>query len=115
MQNVAPVGLFIVTATFHGALAVTALLRMKVRPVRDAKGRVRFRAMNAEKGVTPGSVDLDPRSEETQENLPRSPATSRPHEAEILTPDLVSPSVIVEDKPKTTGAATEKTDKNVQE
>src|SRR3569833_1721014 len=27
-----PVGLFIITATFHGALAVTAFLRMKVRP-----------------------------------------------------------------------------------
>jgi MFS family permease len=106
MQNVAPVGLFIVTATFHGALAVTAFLRMKVRPVRDAKGRVRFRAMNAEKGVTPGSVDLDPRSEESQENLPRSAATSRPHEAEILVPDPLNPSVIVEDVPKTTAADT---------
>jgi hypothetical protein len=135
MQNVAPVGLFIVTATFHGALAVTAFLRMKVRPVRDAKGRVRFRAMNAEKGVTPGSVDLDPRSEESQENLPRSAATSRPHEAEILVPDPLNPSVIVEDVPKTTpvettapameeapatetakpAAKTKKTDTNVQE
>ena len=55
-----------------------------------------------------------------QENLPRSAATSKPHEAEILTPDLVNPTVVVEDQPKTTapkttGAATEKTDKNVQE
>ena len=66
-----PVGLFIVTATFHGALAVTAFLRMKVRPVR-IDGRVRFRAMNAEKGVSPGTVALDPRSDETQEDLPRS-------------------------------------------
>lgn len=64
-----PVGLFIVTATFHGALAVTALLRMKIRPVRDARGRVRFRAMSSEKGVSPGTVALDPRAEETQENL----------------------------------------------
>jgi len=136
MQNVAPVGLFIVTATFHGALAVTAFLRMKVRPVRDAKGRVRFRAMNAEKGVTPGSVDLDPRSEETQEDLPRSAATSRSHEADILVPDPLNPTVLVQDVPKTTPAETaasepvveaptaeapkpagktRKTDKNVQE
>ncbi len=49
------------TATFHGALALTAFLRMKVRPVR-IDGRIRFRAMNSEKGVTPGSVELDPRS-----------------------------------------------------
>jgi hypothetical protein len=42
-----------------------------VRPVRDEKGRVRFRAMNAEKGVSPGTLELDPRSEEDQENIPR--------------------------------------------
>lgn len=101
MQNVAPVGLFIVTATFHGALAVTAFLRMKVRPVRDAKGRVRFRAMNAEKGVSPGTVELDPRAEESQENLPRSAATSRPHEADILVPEPLNPTVLVQDRPKT--------------
>jgi len=101
MEHVAPVGLFIVTATFHGALAVTAFVRMKVRPVRDATGRVRFRAMNAEKGVSPGTVELDPRAEESQEDLPRSAATSRPHEAEILTPDLVNPTVLVQDDPKT--------------
>src|SRR5205085_6386993 len=64
-----PVGLFIVTATFHGALALTAFLRMKVRPVR-IDGRIRFRAMNAEKGISPGTVQLDPRSGETaQEDL----------------------------------------------
>ncbi|MEQ1900925.1 MAG: MFS transporter [Devosia sp.] len=73
MNLYAPVGLFLVTATFHGALALTAFLRMKVRPVR-IDGRIRFRAMNAEKGVSPGTVALDPRSEETQEDLPRGPA-----------------------------------------
>lgn len=88
MNTLAPVGLFIVTATFHGALAVTAFLRMKVRPVRDEKGRVRFRAMNAEKGVSPGTVDLDPRSEERQQDLPRTP--SRPA-AEPTPPDADGP------------------------
>ena len=73
MKVVAPVGLFIVTGTFHGALAVTAFLRMRVRPVRDSKGRVRFRALNAEKPISPGTVTLDPRMEETQENLPQPP------------------------------------------
>jgi MFS family permease len=71
MSTLAPVGLFIVTATFHGALAVTAFLRMKVRPVRDPSGRVRFRILNAERGVSPGTVELDPRADETQEDLPR--------------------------------------------
>jgi MFS family permease len=100
MQLVAPVGLFIVTATFHGALAVTAFLRMKVRPVRDSAGRVRFRAMNAEKGVSPGTVELDPRADETQENLPRTGSPGRPPEAEIIVPDPLNPNLIVESEPK---------------
>lgn len=104
MNAISPVALFIVTATFHGALAVTAFLRMKIRPVRDATGRVRFRAMSAEKGVSPGTVTLDPRADETQENLPRqaprpSPA-AQPGEAEILVPDPIEPIVIVERHPK---------------
>ncbi|MEO7223536.1 MAG: MFS transporter [Devosia sp.] len=91
MNLYAPVGLFIVTATFHGALALTAFLRMKVRPVR-IDGRIRFRAMNSEKGVTPGSVELDPRSDETQEVVERAtPTDSLKPEAEIITPDIVEP------------------------
>ena len=106
-----PVGLFIVTGTFHGALAVTAFLRMRIRPVRDEKGRVRFRVLNSEKGVSPGTVALDPRSEESQEDLPHAPPlnahlkpgpvtpTSAPvSEVEILEPDVVEPVVIVEKK-----------------
>ena len=100
MNLYAPVGLFIVTATFHGALALTAFLRMKVRPVR-IDGRIRFRAMSAEKGVTPGSVELDPRSDETQEVVARTPAPdSLKPEAEIITPDVVEPVSIVETAPK---------------
>ena len=76
MQALRPVDLFIVTATFHGALAVTAFLRMKIRPVRDATGRVRFRAIAVEKGVTPGTVTLDPRADETQETLQRTTAAA---------------------------------------
>jgi MFS family permease len=96
-----PVGLFIVTATFHGALALTAFLRMKVRPVRIG-GRIRFRAMSSDKGVTPGSVELDPRSDETQDALERvSPAPdSLTPEAEIITPDIVEPVSVVETTPK---------------
>ena len=100
MNLYAPVGLFIVTATFHGALALTAFLRMRVRPVR-IDGRIRFRAMSSDKGVTPGSVELDPRSDETQEVMERAAATDslRP-EAEIITPDVVEPVVVVESVPK---------------
>jgi MFS family permease len=116
MNLYAPVGLFIVTATFHGALALTAFLRMKVRPVRVG-GRIRFRAMNAEKGVTPGTVELDPRSDETQEVVERAPVTDRlKPEAEIITPDVVEPVVVVEAAPKPAEAPPEPEKKNdVQE
>lgn len=100
MDALRPVDLFIVTATFHGGLAVTAFLRMKIRPVRDDAGRVRFRALNVEKGITPGSVALDPRADETQETMPpprppapaAAPAASAPAaEAEVIVPEPVPP------------------------
>lgn len=103
MNAISPAGLFIVTATFHGALAVTAFLRMKIRPVRDASGRVRFRILAAEKGVSPGTVALDPRAEESQENIPqapRPPAERPAREAEIIVPDVIEPVAVVEDAPK---------------
>jgi MFS family permease len=110
-----PVGLFIVTATFHGALAVTAFLRMKVRPVR-IDGRIRFRAMNAEKGVSPGTVALDPRSGETQDDLPRT-GTSDSLVAETVVTTVEPPSVTIIE-PEVTQPddeqAAAKEDKNVQ-
>jgi MFS family permease len=103
MNATGPVGLFIVTATFHGALAVTAFLRMKIRPVREG-GRVRFRIMNAEKGISPGTVPLDPRSDSGQESPPRAApapaAPAAPREAEIVVPDTIVPDVVVPEGPK---------------
>jgi MFS family permease len=117
MSLYAPVGLFIVTATFHGALALTAFLRMRVRPVR-IDGRIRFRAMNSENSVSPGTVELDPRSDETQEVVERAspaPASLKP-EAEIITPDVVEPVTVVETETKPTAASPEPEKKNdVQE
>ncbi|MGB3026116.1 MFS transporter [Paradevosia shaoguanensis] len=77
MSNFGPVGLFIVTATFHAALAVVAFLRMKIRPVRDASGRMRFRPIEATK-ATPETVVLDPRSdpEEAEREKRASTATA---------------------------------------
>ncbi|MEO5807143.1 MFS transporter [Devosia sp.] len=69
-----PVGLFIVTAAFHGALAVTAYLRMRVRKSVDVAGRARFRPMGNDKQVTPESVALDPRAD--SDDIPsRDPAS----------------------------------------
>ncbi len=103
MNAVGPVALFIVTGTFHGALAVTAFLRMKIRPVREG-GRVRFRVMNAEKGVSPGTVTLDPRADDKTEQMARtapSPAAPvSPRQAEILVPDPIVPDVIAPDVSK---------------
>jgi len=88
-----PVGLFIITATFHGALAVTAFLRMKVRPVR-IDGRIRFRAMNTERGISPGTVALDPRSDDSQENLPRT-ARADSLTAEAIVTTVEPPAVTI--------------------
>ena len=108
-----PVGLFIVTATFHGALAVTAFLRMKVRPVR-VDGRIRFRAMNSEKGVSPGTVALDPRSgEDAQENLPRT-APNDSLVAETMMTTVEPPSVTVLESVNEANEPDAKEDKHVQ-
>jgi MFS family permease len=63
MNNFKPVGMFIVTATFHGALAVSTLTRLRVRPNRRSL-RGRFRPIWADKGQTPEAVALDPRSDD---------------------------------------------------
>jgi MFS family permease len=72
-----PVGLFVVTATFHGALAISAFLRMRMRQPREASTREPFRPMAADKAATPESVVLDPRADEE----PR-PLAVRPEEEE---------------------------------
>jgi MFS family permease len=65
-----PVGLFVVTASFHGALAITAYLRMRTRPGREARERTPFMPLQSDKAATPETVALDPRADDIQENLP---------------------------------------------
>ncbi|WP_375449731.1 MFS transporter [uncultured Devosia sp.] len=74
MSNFAPVGLFIVTAAFHGALAVTAALRMRVRNAPVTADRAPFQPMGNDKQVTPESVALDPRAD--SDDLPLNDADS---------------------------------------
>ena len=57
-----PVGLFLVTASFHGALAGAAYLRMRMRKSVDAAERAPFQAMS-DKQVTPETFALDPRAD----------------------------------------------------
>ncbi|WP_224701502.1 MFS transporter [Devosia aquimaris] len=63
MSAWSPVGLFIVTASFHGALAITAFLRMRVRKSIDAADRTPFQPMGNDRQVTPESIELDPRAD----------------------------------------------------
>lgn len=63
MSAWSPVGLFIVTAAFHGALAITAFLRMRVRKGIDAADRAPFQPMGNDRQVTPETIELDPRAD----------------------------------------------------
>jgi MFS family permease len=63
-----PVGLFVVTATFHGALAIAAYLRMRVRASVDAADRAPFQPMS-DRIATPESVVLDPRTDNDAEDI----------------------------------------------
>jgi len=63
MTNIKPVAMFIVTATFHGALAISTFLRMRARPTRRTL-RGRFRPIFGDKSQTPETVALDPRADD---------------------------------------------------
>lgn len=65
MNDIKPVAMFIVTAAFHGALAISTLLRLWARPTRRLM-RGRFRPIWSDKGQTPETVTLDPRADEAQ-------------------------------------------------
>jgi MFS family permease len=64
-----PVGLFVVTATFHGALAGTAYLRMRVRKGLDAAYRAPFQPVS-DKLSTPETLALDPRGDSDADDIP---------------------------------------------
>lgn len=84
MNLLDPVALFMVTASFHAALAVTALLRMRIRPVRGGRFRVRFRMTAPDKMSTPGTVALDPRAEQPA----AAPAAPAPIAGEAADPRM---------------------------
>jgi MFS family permease len=65
-----PVGLFVVTAAFHGALALAAFLRMRVRRSIDAADRVPFQPMSNDSRQTLESIVLDPRAEHDEDIMP---------------------------------------------
>jgi MFS family permease len=74
-----PVGLFVVTATFHGALAGTAYLRMRVRKSVEAEERAPFQPMS-DRQVTPETFVLDPRGDTADEDFPETGEAPVPDE-----------------------------------
>ena len=63
-----PVGLFVVTATFHGALAGAAYLRMRARKSLDAAYRQPFQPVS-DKLTTPETLVLDPRGDRDSDEV----------------------------------------------
>ena len=63
-----PVGLFVVTATFHAALAGAAYLRMRARKSVDTEDRAPFQPMS-DRQVTPETFVLDPRGENDDDDI----------------------------------------------
>ncbi|NGP17466.1 MFS transporter [Devosia aurantiaca] len=74
-----PVGLFVVTATFHAALAIAAYLRMRIRRSVDAADRAPFQPMS-DRNATPESFVLDPRTDNDTDVSPMHREAAVPEE-----------------------------------
>ena len=64
MNELQPSSMFFVTALFHGLLAISAFVRMKLRPVDNSEDHAPFRAMPLGRASTVATVALDPRADE---------------------------------------------------
>lgn len=67
MQQFGPVALFVVPVVFHGALAGTAFLRMRMRLPLPVDDRAPFQPIATDKLVTAETIVLDPRTEQSAE------------------------------------------------
>lgn len=68
MNLVGPSGLFIITAAFHGSLAISAFIRMRMRAPVNAEDRAPFRSMPTDRNPVGGGIQLDPRVDESNQN-----------------------------------------------
>ncbi len=68
MNDFMPSYMFLVTAAFHGILAISAFIRMKVRPIENPEDHAPFRAVPMERSSTATTMTLDPRAEENTKN-----------------------------------------------
>lgn len=64
MNALQPVSLFLVTASVHAILAVSAFVRMRIRPIDTSEERSPFQPVSIDKTSTPATVALDPRANE---------------------------------------------------
>ncbi len=64
MEVIGPVGLFVVTATFHAALAGIAYLRTRIRDPLPAEDRSPFQPVVLGRPSTPETYALDPRADD---------------------------------------------------
>lgn len=76
MDQLRPDSLFLATALPHFLLAIYALVRVRARPPVPVEEREAFKAVPAERAVTPQAVLLDPRSD-PENNMP--PPTDHAH------------------------------------
>ncbi|HHB83393.1 MAG TPA: hypothetical protein ENK61_07995 [Devosia sp.] len=68
MNEFMPSSMFLVTAAFHGILAISALIRMKIRPIENPEDHTPFRAVPLERNSTATTMTLDPRADESASN-----------------------------------------------
>lgn len=68
MNFIGPSGLFVITASFHGALAISAFVRMRLRAAPSADEREPFRSMSTDRSPVSSGIELDPRVDETQKD-----------------------------------------------
>lgn len=101
MEIVGPVGMFVVTASFHLLLAGFAYLRSRIRDPLPAEDRTPFQPVVLGRPSTPETYALDPRAEETvaEETTPDdadTPSETPPEETGTTAPDEATES---SDKP----------------
>lgn len=65
MNTLNPSSMFLVTAMFHALLAVTAFIRMKIRPIENPEAHAPFRAVPLGRNSTVATIALDPRADDS--------------------------------------------------
>ncbi|MBU1176114.1 MAG: MFS transporter [Alphaproteobacteria bacterium] len=87
MEFTGPIGMFMVTATFHLLLAGFAFLRIRMRDPVPAEARAPFLAVPLGRNATPETVAFDPRADETVASAESVDEPMEPAPDEAAKPD----------------------------